>query len=285
MDTGRGGRLHRVGFLPTLALFGLVFGVLGPLGASTLAGDDGMSRELAWDAPGERERIAFTRYAQDSEVVVVDVDSGDQQIVTDSIVRSLNPAWLLDGTRIAFESGGGLYVADADGANLQALTRRWSAEEGWMDSSRPVSSPGGTLVAYLREGDVFVVDANGANLRQLTHDRPSWRTSAQVAVWSPDGSQILYTTYHGGERDSEIAVVSPLGTNRQLLTDNSHEEANPVWSPDGSRIAFDSDRGGSDAVYVMMADGSAVRPLAVGRNPDWSPDGSRIVFERSGTYM
>ena len=235
MDTGRGGCFHRVGFLPILALLGLVFGGLGPLAAGPSTGDDGRFQELARDASGERGRIAFTRYAHDSEVLVVKVESVDQQIVTNSIIRSLNPAWLLDGTRIAFESEGGLYVADADGANVQALTQRWLAEEGWMDSTRPVSSPGGTLLAFLRRGDVFVVDANGASLRQLTRDRPSWRTSAQVAVWSPDGSRIAYTTYHGGERDSEIAVVSPLGTNRQLLTDNSHEEANPVWSPDGSR--------------------------------------------------
>ena len=280
MDTGRGGRFHRVGVLPIVVAVALVLGGFGPLEAGSFAGDDGRSHQLARGAPGERDRIAFTRYAHDTEVRVVAVESGDHQLVSGNVTRSLSPAWLLDGNRVAFESEGGLYIADADGFNLQALTQRWSAEEGWMDSSRPVSSPGGTLVAFIRDGDVFVVGANGADLRRLTHDDPSLRSRDHAPVWSPDGSRIAYTTYHGGERDSEIAVVGSLGTNQLLLTDNSHEEANPVWSPDSSRIAFDSDRGGGSAVYVMMADGSDVRRLATGRNPDWSPDGSRIVFER-----
>ena len=57
----------------------------------------------------------------------------------------------------------------------------------------------------------------------------------------------------------------------------------PTWSPDGTRIAFMSGPRSSDKeLYVMDADGSNVRKIAVRDDvphpPAWSPDGSRIAF-------
>lgn len=86
----------------------------------------------------------------------------------------------------------------------------------------------------------------------------------------------------------DIALID-LATSalRRLTDDPSTYDGSPAWSPDGSRIAFF--RGpplGPSHLYVMDADGTALRQLTEGngsdRNPAWSDDGTRIAFARSG---
>ena len=53
----------------------------------------------------------------------------------------------------------------------------------------------------------------------------------------------------------------------------------PTWSSDGRRIAYVVSHDGTDDLYVMNADGSALRRLR--RNaasPAWSPDGRKLAF-------
>jgi len=56
----------------------------------------------------------------------------------------------------------------------------------------------------------------------------------------------------------------------------------PAWSPDGRRIAFTSTRDGNAEIYVVDANGTALRRLtsdaADDFAPAWSPDGRRIAF-------
>jgi hypothetical protein len=58
----------------------------------------------------------------------------------------------------------------------------------------------------------------------------------------------------------------------------------PTWSPDGARIAFASSRSGTNAIYVMAADGTSIRQITSDSLPDyhpwWSPDGQKIAFQR-----
>lgn len=82
----------------------------------------------------------------------------------------------------------------------------------------------------------------------------------------------------------DIFTVDLNGRNLLNLTKNAVWGSAPSWSPDGSQLAFASatraeGRGG---IYVMNADGAAVRPLSneIGSNygPTWSPGGTRIAF-------
>jgi dipeptidyl aminopeptidase/acylaminoacyl peptidase len=71
--------------------------------------------------------------------------------------------------------------------------------------------------------------------------------------------------------DSLVPVLADTATNVQA-----------AWSPDRTRIVFSSNRGGDFDLYLMDADGTAIRPLApapgTDGEPAWSPDGKRIVF-------
>ncbi|MFO0795897.1 MAG: hypothetical protein U0804_00315 [Gemmataceae bacterium] len=87
----------------------------------------------------------------------------------------------------------------------------------------------------------------------------------------------------------EIALVGADGKNRRTLTAGGINNW-PAYSPDGGRIAFCSSRDGAFDLYVMAADGTGVRRVAVlegmQARPAWSPDGRRLAFtwNRGGVY-
>jgi formylglycine-generating enzyme required for sulfatase activity len=104
------------------------------------------------------------------------------------------------------------------------------------------------------------------------------RLTSQVAGnrfpdWSPDGSQIAFSSMRDG--NSEIYVMDADGSNQQRLTFNDAEDWDPAWSPDGTQIAFRSRRDGNWEIYAMNADGSNQRRLtntsADDHYPAWWP--------------
>lgn len=88
--------------------------------------------------------------------------------------------------------------------------------------------------------------------------------------------------------DNEIYLRAPDGAVIQL-TENRHDDHDPVWSPNGRRIAFVSNRDGDQEIFTMNPDGGRVRQLtrnttdpdggpAIDAEPAWSPNGRRIAF-------
>jgi len=79
------------------------------------------------------------------------------------------------------------------------------------------------------------------------------------------------------------------GRERRRLTTSKAVEASPCWSPDGGTICFVSDRSGAPRLYMIPANGGAIRQLpAVGSEavtPDWSSD-NKIVYSAKvgGSY-
>lgn len=99
---------------------------------------------------------------------------------------------------------------------------------------------------------------------------------------SPDGREILFTSYAPGLPNTEIFVTALDGSDRTALTDTPQGNSDPTWSPDGTRIAFVSDRDGEPNIYVMSLDGSGLREIthdADGKSQlAWSPGGDEIAF-------
>jgi hypothetical protein len=62
---------------------------------------------------------------------------------------------------------------------------------------------------------------------------------------------------------SRVYVIDEDGTNETGLTDNLPSASGPVWSPDGEQIAFAGRRDSPFDIYVMDADGTEWKRIAL----------------------
>lgn len=155
-------------------------------------------------------------------------------------------------------------------------------EAGRFNNEEPVLSPDGSKIAFLSTRDdnveIYLMAADGTDLQRLTHHE----NEDKHVSWSPDGSQILFTSYDKTTRTSNIYLINADGSEPRNLTRHASWNGLPVMSPDGQRIAFRTNRSGNWDVYVMHTDGSGVTRLtnheAYDGAPQWSEDGTRIHF-------
>ncbi|MDH5224178.1 MAG: hypothetical protein OEW46_05360 [Actinomycetota bacterium] len=162
-------------------------------------------------------RIAYIRNA-DLWTVLPD-GSGDVQITSGS-AKDSDPAWVPDGSRIAFTrtmgSGPEIWIVDATGGAPQRLLRR---------ASDPSWAPDGSSIAFVRKvkgnTDVWAADADGSNRRRLTN---SPAVDIEPA-WGP--KKIAFTSGREGRRS--IWIMAPTGRKERRLTGGKGKDRSPTW--------------------------------------------------------
>lgn len=108
-------------------------------------------------------------------------------------------------------------------------------------------------------------------------------TSMALDRWptfSPDGSQMAFTSDRSGHYQIYTRAVVPGSGDRQVTFDDL-DNIQPTWSPNGDYLAYASTKRGG--INIIPASGGAIRYRTnFGDSPQWSPDGQSLVFRDPG---
>lgn len=221
--------------------------------------------------------LAFVSDRDGTPDIYIMEDGGIRRLTSNATGES-HLLWSPDGTRIAFSANGQIWVVNADGSGLTALSHPPATEPitGFPTRDFPMQwSPNGTRVLYTRvhfeSAWVRVVNSNGTGDVLVAED-------AEYPSWAQDGIKValLIRNTSGSTWIRDVFVMNADGTGRTNLTNSLDIEGKPSWSPDGASIAFTRPIG----IYTMKPDGSELTRLTSASSDHlvWSPDATHVAW-------
>ncbi|MBI2118982.1 MAG: Tol-Pal system beta propeller repeat protein TolB [Elusimicrobia bacterium] len=124
--------------------------------------------------------------------------------------------------------------------------------------------------------EVYLVDFDGTNLKRITTDN----SLAILPRWSPEGKEIIYTSYKRNNPDLYIYSLEN-GTN-QVFSSRKGLNSSASFSPDGKVLVATLSHEGYPNLYLLNRKGEILQRLTHGKFADtsasFSPDGKRIIF-------
>lgn len=243
--------------------------------------------------PGQRvnQTDVYAEY-DDADIWSIEVETGNErQLIRDAY----DPAWSVDGSRIAFDapwSGSHrIWVTDRLGRNPQQVTTDTSEA---VEHIRPRWSPDSSRIVFQNmdrtQFDIRVVDLATKTHHAITDDH----TLDLNPVWSPSGESIYFSSYRGGGINVWRARVDAAGrqtTPPQQVTTGAGHDLDLAISANGKRLAMATLRQNSDLWRLPvtlggLTSGAPLELVATTREEtrgSWARDGTAIAFSSDRT--
>jgi TolB protein len=173
-----------------------------------------------------------------------------------------------------------VWVMDYDGANQHPLTtlRTISLMPRWSPDASRIAFTCYQPLNGVVNAQICMYSMDAGKVISF----PRFRGTNSAPAWSPDGTQLIFSSSMLG--NPELFVTDTSGGKPKRLTFSNGGSTSPTWNPKtGQSIVFVSDRGGIPKLYMMNADGTNVNLLDLPDkgyviDPAWSPNGQLLAF-------
>jgi TolB protein len=252
--------------------------------------EEALVRDVRIVQPPKAGYVPYRDYIG-AHLEILNVHTGQLQIVASSPEQFEAPNWMLDGkTLIVNVSGPGPNKGQLKTFNL--LTKEWGALDtgniGRNNNDHVLTFDGkqlGISVHTPEDGGrsgVWKLPSAGGKPTKVTKNSPSY-----FHGWSVDGKWMVFT---GGRKETpdakadkyDIYKIPADGGDEVRLTSSPGLSDGPEFSPDGKYIYFTSTRTGLMQIYRMNLDGSNQEQITNDGLNNWfphiSPDGKWIAF-------
>ncbi|MEE9238994.1 MAG: hypothetical protein V3U58_05470, partial [Thermodesulfobacteriota bacterium] len=187
-------------------------------------------------SPDGRQIIANALFGFHNDFIILFNSDGSGKEFLLSGARA--PIWSPDGNRIAYITGGDVYIYGLESGDTTHLgegvgletTRGWSTEHEILVTAKRFTYTAEGYINSTIDDEIYKMDLNG-NMTQLTSDsslRKGWVTL------SHDGD---YIAYYAGTR-FQIYILSLSDTTTRTITLKREIQFAPIWSPDGTKLAL-----------------------------------------------
>ncbi len=238
--------------------------------------EKGIYSDVRITVPAGDDLVQYRDYLG-SRLEILDVNSGDREIIYTDPNSIQAPNWTPNGKTLIYNSEGLIYTFDLKKRQPKVLN---TGDVKNNNNDHVLSFDGKMLglssgVQELGGSIIYTVSVKGGTPKQITPKGPSY-----LHGWSPDGKTLIFT----GQRNNEFDIYSvpAAGGEEVRLTTAKGLDDGSEYSPDGEWIYFNSSREGSMRVWRMKADGSQQEALTNDDFHDWfphvSPDGKQVVF-------